>query len=165
MARAVTKQSDRRLRPSAKAVVVVDGRVLVTRNRTPGDTGGDWYIFPGGGQEPGETLEAALVREVREETGIEVEPGPLLWVRELNVTPHPDWPFDPRDHCLEFMFSATYVASHGDAHEEDQYQIGTEWLDPAELDSKRFYPKAAMPYLVSHIEGVAEGPVYLGDVS
>jgi len=142
---------------------VVDGRVLVTRNRTPGDPP-DWYIFPGGGQEPGEKLEDALVREVREETGIEVAPGPLLWVRELNVTPHPDWPFDPRDHCLEFMFAADVVADRGDAQEVDDYQIGVEWLSPDELEQVRFYPETVIPTLRNHLAGTGTGAVYLGDV-
>ena len=83
--------------------VVADGRLLVTRNRTPADPGGDWYILPGGGQHLGETLEATLVREVREETGVEVIPGPLLWIRELIVALRPDWPFDPGDRVLDFF--------------------------------------------------------------
>jgi 8-oxo-dGTP pyrophosphatase MutT (NUDIX family) len=153
----------RRVRPSAKAVIVAERRVLVTRNRTPGDKRPDWYILPGGGQRPGETLEAALVREVREETGLEITPGPLLWVRETNVIPLPDWPFDPADHALEFMFAVDVVADHGDAHETDDYQIGLEWLTPTELGSVRFYPAVTVPLLEAHVDGGATGPVYLGE--
>lgn len=155
---------DRRLRPSAKAVVVRDGRVLVTRNRTPGDQRPDWHIFPGGGQQPGETLDRTLVREVREETGIEVTAGPLLWVRELNVVPHPAWPFDPRDHCIEFMFTARFVEDHGDAHEQDQYQLAVEWLTPAELGERRFYPAAVLPALAAYVAGDPVHTEYLGEV-
>lgn len=155
---------DRRLRPSAKAVVIVDGTVLVTRNRTPGENRPDWFILPGGGQHPGENLHEALVREVREETGIEVTPGRLLWVRELNVVPHVDWPFDPRDHCIEFMFDAEFVADHGDAHEADQYQVSVEWLTPADLFELRFYPTAILPSLAALVDGDPPELEYLGDV-
>lgn len=43
------------------------------------DTGRSWSL-PGGKVEPGETLAGALVREMREETGLDVEVGRLLYV-------------------------------------------------------------------------------------
>lgn len=150
-----------RFRPSAKAVVVVDGRVLVTRNQTPGDPP-DWYIFPGGGQRPGESLEAALVREVREETGIEVAPGPLLWVREVVLARHLDIPGDPTEHAIEFMFAARFVADHGDPSEEDAYQVAVEWVEVGQLAALRFYPAEVAPWLASLAAGGGTGPVYLG---
>ena len=142
---------------------MVDGRLLVTRHRTPGDDGPDWYIFPGGGQEPGETLHGALVREVREETGIEVSPGELLWVREVNVVPAPDWPLDPRLQPLECMFEAEFVHDHGDAHKEDVHQMAVEWVTTDEIAHLRFYPAAIIPALVSYMNCGGSGPIYLGD--
>lgn len=153
-----------RFRPSAKAVVVRDGKLLVTRNRTPGDHRPDWHIFPGGGQEPGETLDQALVREVREETGIEVRPGPLLWVRELIAAYRKEFPFNPEEHAIEFMFAADYVADHGDPHEEDLYQEEVSWVTADELHSIRFYPAVLLPALVAYMGGEPPGPMYLGDV-
>lgn len=152
-----------RFRPSAKAVVVRDGHVLLTRNRTPGDRRPDWHIFPGGGQHPGETLDLTLVREVREETGIEIRPGRLLWVRELIAALRPEFPFDPADHAIEFMFEAEFVADHGDAHEADQYQEAVEWVPLDRLEEIRFYPAAVIPGLLAHVRGDSPGPMYLGD--
>jgi 8-oxo-dGTP diphosphatase len=54
------------------AAVLRDGRVLAARRTTPAAAAGRWE-FPGGKVEPGETPEAALVREVREELGCDVE--------------------------------------------------------------------------------------------
>jgi 8-oxo-dGTP diphosphatase len=52
------------------------GRILlIKRGHEPGK--GLWSV-PGGRIEPGETDQQAVVREVREETGLEVECGPLL---------------------------------------------------------------------------------------
>jgi ADP-ribose pyrophosphatase YjhB (NUDIX family) len=58
-------------------VVIEDDRILLLNQDT--DTGRSWSL-PGGKVEEGETLAAALVREMREETGLEVEPGRLLYV-------------------------------------------------------------------------------------
>ena len=60
------------------AVIVQDGRVvLVRRGHEP--LAGQWSL-PGGGVELGETLEEAVVREMREETGLEVDVGPVIEV-------------------------------------------------------------------------------------
>lgn len=53
------------------AAVVRDGRVLAARRTAPPETAGRWE-FPGGKVEAGETPEAALVRELREELGCTV---------------------------------------------------------------------------------------------
>jgi len=58
-------------------VIWRDGCVLLAQRRPGGLLGGLWE-FPGGKQEPGETLEDCLRRELREELGIEVEVGPRL---------------------------------------------------------------------------------------
>ena len=59
-------------------VVVSNGRVLLARRAKP-PLLGRWSI-PGGTVELGETLEEALVREMAEETGLEVEPLEVLTV-------------------------------------------------------------------------------------
>lgn len=59
-------------------VVLSEGRVLLIR-RAKAPLKGRWSI-PGGTVELGETLEEALVREMREETGLEVKPLRLLTV-------------------------------------------------------------------------------------
>ena len=63
---------------SVGAVVFDGARVLLVRRGQP-PLMGTWSL-PGGVVELGETLGEALVREVLEETGIEVEVGPVLEV-------------------------------------------------------------------------------------
>ncbi|HET7482897.1 MAG TPA: NUDIX domain-containing protein [Actinomycetota bacterium] len=68
------------------AVVIHDGALLmVRRGREPGK--GLWSI-PGGRVEKHETLAGALAREVREETGLEIEVADLLGILEVTGDPH-----------------------------------------------------------------------------
>jgi mutator protein MutT len=53
------------------------GKLLITQRHAGAHLGGLWE-FPGGKREAGETFEECLVRELREELGIEVEVGELL---------------------------------------------------------------------------------------
>lgn len=59
------------------------GRVLLIRRRSPPQAG-LWHI-PGGRLEAGETLAECCRREVQEETGIRVIPGPILAVADRRV--------------------------------------------------------------------------------
>ncbi len=52
-----------------------DGKILTTMRPLSAEHGGLWE-FPGGKMEPGESPDLALVREIREELDIIVEPGP-----------------------------------------------------------------------------------------
>lgn len=58
------------------AVIVVDGCVVLVKRRFE-PLAGRWSL-PGGVVELGETLGEAVVREAREETGLDVEVGPLV---------------------------------------------------------------------------------------
>jgi ADP-ribose pyrophosphatase YjhB (NUDIX family) len=77
------RDSSKRIHPSRPvvgvgAVVVSDDRVLVVR-RAHEPLKGEWSL-PGGAVELGESLRTAVVREVREETGLDVDVGPLVEV-------------------------------------------------------------------------------------
>ena len=58
------------------AVIVCDGEVLLVRRAHP-PLEGEWSI-PGGGLELGEKLREGVAREVLEETGLDVQVGPLI---------------------------------------------------------------------------------------
>ena len=53
-------------------------RVLISQRPLDGAVLGGYWEFPGGKVEVGETVEAAVVRELREEVGLDVEPGQRL---------------------------------------------------------------------------------------
>lgn len=61
----------------AAALIFKEDTLLVCRRGPGGDCAHLWE-FPGGKREPGESLPACLVRECREELGVETEVGPLI---------------------------------------------------------------------------------------
>lgn len=62
-------------RVSVSALIFDGERVLLAHRRAI-----DWWNLPGGAVDPGETVDEALRREVREETGLEIEVGQLVGV-------------------------------------------------------------------------------------
>src|SRR5438045_8375170 len=63
------------IRPGVSAIILTPEGLLLQRRSDNGLWG-----LPGGGVEPGESVSEAIVREVREETGLEVAPGRLVGV-------------------------------------------------------------------------------------
>ncbi len=68
-------ESSAHFRVGVSALIFDEGRVLLAHRRDI-----DWWNLPGGGMEVGETVDEAVCREVREETGLEVEVERLVGV-------------------------------------------------------------------------------------
>lgn len=67
---------------ASSAILERDGRFLLIRRINP--PWADWYAFPGGRAEPGETPEQTALREFFEETGIKARNPVLLATYDLN---------------------------------------------------------------------------------
>ena len=104
----------------AGLVTNADGHVLMVLSPRR-----DWE-FPGGQVEEGETLTAALEREVREETGIQVAVGPLAGVYS-NI----------QSHIVMLDFLCDYVG--GDLTPSDE-SLQVEWVEPAEALARIIRP-------------------------
>ena len=61
----------------AAALIFRGGRLLITQRHADSHLGGLWE-FPGGKREAAETFEQCLVREIREELGVEISVGALF---------------------------------------------------------------------------------------
>jgi ADP-ribose pyrophosphatase YjhB (NUDIX family) len=107
---------------AVSAAIFRDGKVLLVRRaRSPGK---GFYSFPGGRVEFGESLHAALQREIREETGLGIEIVGLAGWREVLPSP------GGGGHYLIMSFAAHWRAGEPRLNEElDDFK----WLPPSAL--------------------------------
>jgi len=120
----------------AAVIVNSKGDVLIAQRQAGAMLGGLWE-FPGGGQEPGETMEACVARELKEELGIEIAVGdPLMIVRHayshFTIALHVYWARikkgRPRPiHCADFRWVnisrlRDYPYSRADLHIVERLQ-------------------------------------------
>lgn len=110
---------------AVSAAIFRDGRVLIVRRAAPPSRG--LYTLPGGGVELGETLTEAVIREVREETGLDVEPLSLAGYRQVIAR---DGAGRVERHFVILPFAARYIAGEVTLNEE---LAEARWLTPAEL--------------------------------
>lgn len=99
-----------------------EGRVLISRRSDSG-----WYNLPGGGVEPHESVSEGLVREVREETNLDVEVGRLVGVYSK-----------PQKHEVVLVFEARVSGGElGPSDEADHH----EWVAVDDLQRYDVLPK------------------------
>ena len=142
----------REIRNSAKALIIRDGKMAAIKIR---DAGEEWFIMPGGGQEPEETLPEAVCREVAEELGIEVACQDLLFIVE--------GVHGESFHRVDLVFACEYIGAIPDANlHSDTNQVGIEWLEISALISQPLYPSRLRRQIMNYYEGKPY-KVYLGN--
>jgi 8-oxo-dGTP diphosphatase len=113
------------LRLRACGILVEDGKILLIAHKGLSNADLMW-LPPGGGVAFGERMEECLKREFREETGLEIEVGPFLFVHEFIREPL---------HALEIFFQV-YKKSGGlklgkdpELNKENQIMKDIRWMD------------------------------------
>ena len=132
-------------RLTVAAVVERDGRFLVVEERPPGSAEFVWNQ-PAGHVDPGESLLDAVVREVREETGLRFAPSSLVGVYQLLAR-------SGRDYC-RFSFAGT-VPDDVEAQAEDPEEIlACRWLTRDEIAAGRPRSSVVVRCVDDYLAGV-----------
>ena len=133
--------------------IIADGaKLLLVRHEKEGRS---YWMPPGGGVEWGESLDAALRRELFEETGLEIEVGSLLAVKDSIA------PGDAR-HIVHLLFRCT-VTDGALRHSQDPRVAMVAWVPVTDLTPDDFFPDI-LPHLVALVsDSDYTGAPYLGN--
>lgn len=132
------------MRVEVRAIIFIDGKLVITEETRQGLP---HAALPGGGVERWESLQEALVREVREETGLLIDPGRLVYVAEV-VSRF-------KLHDVNFVFLADVK------QRVDGTRIGL--VDPATA-AEGVRPPILLEIARDAIEGWPEHPRWLGNL-
>lgn len=149
------------IRCASKALILNDNCVLLNRCRR--ENGSVYYDLPGGGQHIYETLEEALIREVKEETGYEVRVIRFAALAEEIYTDadvrqaYPDY-----THRIFHIFVAELSSQERKLPTEKDFEMEESvWIPLAEVtELPELCPSGLQPVMSQVLE--TERPVYLG---
>ena len=136
-------------RVSARALLTApDGRALLVRivddvALDASDPVTDYWITVGGGVEPGESLEAAVVREVFEETGLVVDdPGPRIWTCRKVLTAEDGTTLRSEEHYYWCPVASTELSDRHLTDDERRVLREFRWwdLDGRDVRRVRIFP-------------------------
>ena len=131
---------EQRKRIEVVAAIIRRGDKFFATQRGYGDWK-DWWEFPGGKMEPGETPEEALLREIREELDAEIRIDKFLYTV--------DWDY-PKFHLTMHCYMASLLGEslHLNEHE------AARWLSREEIHSVRWLPadEILLPLVAEELE-------------
>ena len=133
------KLMEQHIETIARGVCIIDGKVLLC---LPKDR--SYSYLPGGHIEFGETGREALVREMKEETGLDATAGELLGVVESSFVQKGE------RHCEINLIYEMRLRDEGrgmrDEVESCEDWICFDWVDCDKLDSANLLPPEMLPY-------------------
>ena len=122
---------DRTHRISAGAIVIHEGKILLVRYNDHHQ--GSFLVCPGGGVNNEESTDKAVIREVREETGLEIRPGKILLVEDM---------LSKRHRITKIWFLCDLIGGELEktqgAREEEITEAG--WYNRKQLEHEVVYP-------------------------
>lgn len=142
--------------PTTRISVVVlnrDGEILLVRHKKGNQR---YWVLPGGRLEYGETFEECAIREVKEETGLDVEMERFLYLCEA-IAP------DRSRHIVNIFIKAKVVGGTMKLGDEPVL-AGVEFVRLEELAQMTLFPPVSDEIVESLSSNAPKGIQYLGNL-
>lgn len=136
-----------RIVPAATAIVVNDDGAILLQRRTDNDL----WALPGGTMDVGETLRQTIVREVREETGLAIEPTGIVGIYS---DPGHVIAYDDGEVRQEFSICFRTRLMGGQL-DHDAESTDLRWVDPGTIHALPMHPTMRLR-IEHHLTGNAE---------
>lgn len=136
------------------AVIIQNGQVALIERV---NERGTYYLFPGGGVEAGETLEAAAIREVYEELGITVSIVELLAIVHFGES-------------TQYYFSARLTGGRFGTGKGEELSASAEsetgsytpvWIPASQLTQRAVYPAEMSRLIAGNLLDLVDKPVVI----
>ncbi len=134
-------------------VISSEGKILLVRHRKGNR---QYWVLPGGRLEYGETFEECAVREIKEETGLDVEVVRFLFLSEA-IAP------DRSRHIVNVYLKAKEIGGVLKVGNEPVL-AGVDYISMDELENMTLFPPVSEHILRNLSQGDPDGIEYLGNL-
>lgn len=140
-------------RISVGAFVIQEDTILMVNHRRADRY--DFWVAPGGGVQGTESLEEATIREVKEETGLNVSVSNLLYIEEM---------YNPEERSVKFWYHCEFVDGRLDCTAEEavcEHIVNAKFMAKNELKENVIFPPMVIDALWEDIETEDRSPKFI----
>ena len=134
---------NKNMRQRAAGVIIKDGKILLLHRQKAGKV---YYVIPGGGLEAGETPQQAAIREIKEETNLDVEIDELIF-EFIGVYKYPEYFFTVKNIQGEARLGGEELEKNC---EENHYAIA--WIELEKLSEINLLPQEIKEKIISTLK-------------